>query len=95
MESSIVIVIGAAFLTAVMTGDGALPFLFDKTLGDRTLGWSNAAAAGLMLAASHSLIAEGFRSTSASPCSACSQALRQSCWPTVCSPIVTTPRSLI
>jgi zinc transporter ZupT len=42
-----------------MTGVGALPFLFVKKLGDRTMGWSNAAAAGLMLAASHSLIAEG------------------------------------
>ena len=59
METSILIVIGAAFLTAVMTGVGALPFLFAKTLGARTVGWSNAAAAGLMLAASHSLIAEG------------------------------------
>jgi zinc transporter ZupT len=59
METSLLIVIGAAFLTAVMTGVGALPFLFVKTLGARTIGWSNAAAAGLMLAASHSLIAEG------------------------------------
>ena len=58
METSILIVIGAAFLTAVMTGVGALPFLFARTLGPRTVGWSNAAAAGLMLAASHSLIAE-------------------------------------
>jgi zinc transporter ZupT len=59
METSLLIVIGAAFLNAVMTGAGALPFLFVKTLGARTVGWSNAAAAGLMLAASHSLIAEG------------------------------------
>ena len=59
METSVLIVISAAFLTAVMTGVGALPFLFTKQLGARTIGWSNAAAAGLMLAASHSLIAEG------------------------------------
>lgn len=58
METTLLIVIGAAFLTAVMTGVGALPFFFVKTLGARTMGWSNAAAAGLMLAASHSLIAE-------------------------------------
>ena len=59
METTLLIVIGAAFLTAVMTGVGALPFVFVKSLGARTVGWSNAAAAGLMLAASHSLIAEG------------------------------------
>ena len=59
METSIWIVVTAAFATAVMTGVGALPFLFVEKLGGRTMGWSNAAAAGLMLAASHSLIAEG------------------------------------
>ncbi len=42
-----------------MTGVGALPFLFTKELSQRSIGWANAAAAGLMLAASHSLIAEG------------------------------------
>ena len=42
-----------------MTGAGALPFLFVKNLGLHTVGLANAAAAGLMLAASHSLIAEG------------------------------------
>jgi zinc transporter ZupT len=59
MDTSIWIVVGAAMLTAVMTGVGALPFLFVKKVGQRTMGWSNAAAGGLMLAASHSLIAEG------------------------------------
>ncbi len=58
-ETALWIVVAAAFFTAVMTGVGALPFLFVKKVGDRTMGWSNAAAAGLMLAASHSLIAEG------------------------------------
>ena len=59
MEISILIVVAAALVTAIMTGAGALPFLFVRKLGERTVGWSNAAAAGLMLAASHSLIAEG------------------------------------
>ncbi|MCL7942186.1 ZIP family metal transporter [Halomonas sp. ATCH28] len=59
MDTSLWLVIAAALLTAIMTGVGALPFLFVKRLGQRTMGWSNAAAAGLMLAASHSLIAEG------------------------------------
>lgn len=59
MDTSLWFIIAAAMLTAVMTGVGALPFLFVKSLGARTMGWSNAAAAGLMLAASHSLIAEG------------------------------------
>lgn len=61
MDTSLWIIIAAAMLTAVMTGVGALPFLFVNHLGQRTMGWSNAAAAGLMLAASHSLIAEGVR----------------------------------
>ncbi|TQE98485.1 MAG: ZIP family metal transporter [Spiribacter salinus] len=59
METSIWTVVAAALVTAIMTGAGALPFLFVRKLGERTVGWSNAAAAGLMLAASHSLIAEG------------------------------------
>ncbi len=59
MDTALWIVVAAALLTAIMTGVGALPFLFVKKIGDRTLGWSNAVAAGLMLAASHSLIDEG------------------------------------
>ncbi len=59
MDTSLWFVVAAAMLTAIMTGVGALPFLFVKHLGKHTMGWSNAAAAGLMLAASHSLIAEG------------------------------------
>lgn len=59
MDTSLWVVVAAAMVTAIMTGVGALPFALVKTLGARTIGWSNAAAAGLMLAASHSLIAEG------------------------------------
>jgi zinc transporter ZupT len=59
METTVWIVLLAAFITAVMTGVGALPFLFVGQVGRRLLGYSNAAAGGLMLAASHSLIAEG------------------------------------
>ena len=59
MDISLLIVVAAALLTAIMTGVGALPFAFIKNPGPRLVGWSNAAAAGLMLAASHSLISEG------------------------------------
>mgnify|MGYP005844944059 CR=1 FL=1 len=59
METSLLIVFAAALLTAIMTGLGAVPFAFVKNLSDRAIGWSNGIAAGLMLAARHSLIAEG------------------------------------
>ncbi len=59
MEASLLIVTSAALLTAIMTGVGAVPFVFVKNLSARAIGWSNGLAAGLMLAASHSLIAEG------------------------------------
>ena len=59
MDTSLWSVVVAALITAIMTGVGALPFLFVRTLGQRTIGLSNAAAAGLMMAASHSLIVEG------------------------------------
>ncbi len=59
MDISLWVVVAAALSTTIMTGVGALPFLSVKKLGKRTIGWSNAAAAGFMLAASHSLIAEG------------------------------------
>ncbi|MFP4352485.1 MAG: ZIP family metal transporter [Puniceicoccaceae bacterium] len=59
MDSTLPIVFLAALFTAIMTGAGALPFLFVGKLRDRTVGLSTAVAAGLMLAASHSLIDEG------------------------------------
>ncbi|UCH26367.1 MAG: ZIP family metal transporter [Trueperaceae bacterium] len=48
-----------AMLTAITTGLGALPFLFFRGFPRRMLGLANAAAAGLMLAASFQLIFEG------------------------------------
>lgn len=49
----------AALATALATGLGALPFLLLKDMPRRWLGLANAAAAGLMLAASFSLIYQG------------------------------------
>ena len=48
-----------ALLTAVVTGIGALPFLFAKHPTHGWLGVSNALASGLMLAASFGLVYEG------------------------------------
>lgn len=49
-----------ALMTAVATGLGAVPFFFIKKISPSFLGRSNAAAAGLMLAASFNLIMEGY-----------------------------------
>jgi len=49
----------AATVTALMTGLGAVPFFFLKKINEKTIRLSTAAAGGLMLAACHSLIAEG------------------------------------
>jgi len=59
MLGDVLIVVAAAMATAIMTGVGALPFLMVRAPSDRVVGWSNAAAGGLMLAASHSLVSEG------------------------------------
>ena len=56
---SVWIVVLAAFVTAVATGLGALPFLFVRDFSNWWLGVFNAVAGGLMLAASHSLMVEG------------------------------------
>jgi zinc transporter, ZIP family len=48
-----------ASLTAVATGVGALPFLFLKDFSKSQMAVANAVAAGLMLSASFSLLAEG------------------------------------
>lgn len=55
------IVFGAAMITAIFTGLGALPFLFVKDISKTLLGVANAAAAGLMLGASIGLIIEGYQ----------------------------------
>ena len=59
IEAGIVTVFIAALITALATGLGALPFWFTPRMNRRWLGISNAAAAGLMIAASFSLIVEG------------------------------------
>ena len=48
-----------ALLTALATGLGAVPFALARKFSKRWLGFANAVAAGLMLAASFSLIYEG------------------------------------
>ena len=59
LESDLLLVLGAALLTAVATGLGALPFVAFKTISPYWQSIANASAAGMMLAATHSLIAEG------------------------------------
>jgi zinc transporter ZupT len=59
MPESALTVFLYASITAFATGLGALPFLFFKKISQRSLGYSNAIAAGLMLTASFTLIFEG------------------------------------
>jgi len=59
LESSLLTVFLAALVTALTTGLGAIPLAFAKKVDDRWLAIGAAVAAGLMLAASHSLISEG------------------------------------
>lgn len=56
---AVAIVFLAALATALATGLGALPFLLVDRMSRRWLGLSNAVAAGLMIAASFSLMVEG------------------------------------
>jgi zinc transporter ZupT len=55
----VVVVFVAALITAVATGFGAVPFAFVPQMSRGWLGASNAFAAGLMIAASLSLVVEG------------------------------------
>lgn len=59
MDTNILTIFLAASLTAIVTGLGALPFLFIKKLNRWWLGIFQASTAGLMLGASHNLIHEG------------------------------------
>jgi zinc transporter ZupT len=59
-EPTLLIVFIAALVTALATGLGALPLLAARNVSGRSLSVGNALAAGLMLAASLTLIMEGF-----------------------------------
>ncbi|MEA2117562.1 ZIP family metal transporter [Halovibrio sp. HP20-50] len=61
VDVTVWMVFAAAMITAIATGLGAVPFLFVKQFSPRWLSIFNALAAGLMLAASHSLVSEGSR----------------------------------
>lgn len=58
-DAGVWIVLVAALITALATGLGALPFLFVRNISPHAMSMANAVAAGLMFAATHSLIAEG------------------------------------
>jgi zinc transporter ZupT len=58
-ESDVLTVFVAALLTALATGLGALPLLSERLGGTGALGVANAAASGVMLGASLSLVLEG------------------------------------
>lgn len=57
---TVALVFVAALITALATGLGALPLLWSRVSEGKWLAMGNAIAAGLMLAACYSLIAEGF-----------------------------------
>ena len=59
LEPNLWIVFAAAFVTALATGLGAVPFLFIRRMSPIWVSLANALAGGLMFAATHSLIAEG------------------------------------
>ncbi|MDX1705439.1 ZIP family metal transporter [Pseudidiomarina sp.] len=60
LEVNLFSVFIAALITALATGLGAIPLLLTRQLNKHWLSIGSAIAAGLMLAASHSLTSEGF-----------------------------------
>jgi zinc transporter ZupT len=59
LEINLITILFASGLTALVTGLGALPFLFIKNINRWWLSIFHAGAAGLMLGASHNLVREG------------------------------------
>lgn len=59
-DPTLLLVFVAAAITALATGLGALPLLAMRNVSGRALGYGNAVASGLMLAATFSLLVEGF-----------------------------------
>ena len=59
-DPTLLLVFVAAAITALATGLGALPLLAMRNVTPRILAQGNAVAAGLMLAATFSLVVEGF-----------------------------------
>lgn len=59
LEVTLFTVFIAALITALATGLGAVPLMFSKDVGKKWLSVGAAVAAGLMLAASHTLTKEG------------------------------------
>lgn len=59
-DPTLLLVLVAATITALATGLGALPLLALRNVTPRALAHGNAVAAGLMLAATFSLVTEGF-----------------------------------
>jgi zinc transporter, ZIP family len=60
MDVNVATVAAAALVTALATGLGAVPLAFQRSISPRTLALANASAAGFMLAASVSLLSEGW-----------------------------------
>jgi ZIP family zinc transporter len=59
-DPTLFLVFIAALITALATGIGALPLLAMRSVSPRALAYGNGVAAGLMLAATFSLVVEGF-----------------------------------
>ncbi|TVR46083.1 MAG: ZIP family metal transporter [Rhodobacteraceae bacterium] len=59
-DPTLLLVFIAALITALATGLGALPLLAMRSVSTRALAYGNGVAAGLMLAATFSLVVEGF-----------------------------------